>query len=243
MNILLRLIVAHLLADFILQTNTIVREKKNGIRSGWFIVHILIVGFLTWLLLGMWTNWWAPLMMMAMHAAIDMLKTSFRTDNVRIFLFDQFLHLLSILLLWMLVTGLTFPEIGSSLAAIRLTDNVLVILAAYALVTVPAGILTGYLTAGWRKEITPANDDSLSNAGKWIGVIERILILTFILLSQWMPIGFLLAGKSIFRFGDLSRSGERKKTEYILIGTLLSFTVGIGVGLLALYLMHFTPGQ
>jgi glucose uptake protein GlcU len=36
-----------------------------------------------------------------------------------------------------------------------------------------------------------------------------------------------LANKSIFRFGDLKRSKDVKLTEYILIGTLLSFGSGI----------------
>jgi hypothetical protein len=37
----------------------------------------------------------------------------------------------------------------------------------------------------------------------------------------------LLAAKSIFRFGDLKESKDVKLTEYILIGTLLSFGLGI----------------
>jgi uncharacterized membrane protein (DUF373 family) len=36
-----------------------------------------------------------------------------------------------------------------------------------------------------------------------------------------------LAAKSIFRFGDLKESKDVKLTEYILIGTLLSFGLGI----------------
>ncbi len=238
MNILLRLIVAHLLADFILQSNTIVREKKNGFRSSWFAVHIVIVGLLTYLLLAQWTKWWAPLLVMIMHAAIDLLKPKFRHDTIRVFLFDQALHLLSLLVVWFLVSRTAFPELTGFLSGIRLTTNTLVILSAYILVTVPSSITIGYLTGGWQKEISPADDDSLSNAGKWIGIMERLLILTFILISQWTPIGFLLAGKSVFRFGDLNKSGERKKTEYILIGTLLSFAVAIGVGLLSEIFVH-----
>ena len=62
--------------------------------------------------------------------------------------------------------------------------------------------------------------------------IERILIFTFILIKQWPAIGFLIAAKSVFRFGELKEGKERKKTEYILIGTLLSFTFAIIVGIL-----------
>ncbi|MFV0501856.1 MAG: hypothetical protein ACK5MH_09735 [Bacteroidales bacterium] len=51
-------------------------------------------------------------------------------------------------------------------------------------------------------------------------------------------IGFLLAAKSIFRFGDLKDSKDRKLTEYILIGTLLSFAVAIATGQLVLLLVN-----
>ena len=45
-------------------------------------------------------------------------------------------------------------------------------------------------------------------------------------------VGFLLAGKSIFRFGDLTRAKDRKLTEYILIGTFLSFLIAIITGII-----------
>jgi hypothetical protein len=46
-------------------------------------------------------------------------------------------------------------------------------------------------------------------------------------MNFWEGIGFLLAAKSIFRFGDLKDKQDIKLTEYILIGTLLSFGIGI----------------
>ena len=46
-------------------------------------------------------------------------------------------------------------------------------------------------------------------------------------------IGYLLAAKSVFRFGELRNNKELMHTEYILLGTFLSFTVAVVVGLLA----------
>lgn len=66
-------------------------------------------------------------------------------------------------------------------------------------------------------------EKSLKDAGKYIGMLERLLIFFFIVVGHWEGVGFLLAAKSIFRFGDLTRATDRKLTEYILIGTLLSF--------------------
>ena len=78
-------------------------------------------------------------------------------------------------------------------------------------------------------------DDSLKSAGKYIGVLERIFAFGFIILNQWSAIGVLIAAKSVFRFGDLSRAKDRKLTEYMLIGSLLSFGLAIVIGLLYNY--------
>ena len=71
----------------------------------------------------------------------------------------------------------------------------------------------------------------LPNAGTLIGYLERVLILTFILIDQFAAIGFLLAAKSIMRFGSASGSNHRKLTEYVIVGTLSSFTIAIFIGL------------
>lgn len=68
---------------------------------------------------------------------------------------------------------------------------------------------------------------SLDNAGRYIGMLERLFIFVFILSGELSAIGFLLAAKSVFRFGDLSKAKDRKLTEYILIGTFLSFGLAI----------------
>ena len=67
----------------------------------------------------------------------------------------------------------------------------------------------------------------------YIGYLERIMIVSFI-LGGWMEgIGYLLAAKSVFRFGELRNNKELMHTEYILLGTFLSFTIAVVVGLVA----------
>ena len=70
----------------------------------------------------------------------------------------------------------------------------------------------------------------MPNAGKWIGYLERILILTFIYTGNIAGIGFLLAAKSVFRFGELNRAKDIRVTEYVMIGTFTSFTIAILLG-------------
>jgi hypothetical protein len=82
----------------------------------------------------------------------------------------------------------------------------------------------------WEQEVKP--QESLNAAGTYIGILERLLVFSFVVTNHWEGIGFLLAAKSIFRFGDLSNAKDRKLTEYVLVGTLMSFAIAIGISLL-----------
>lgn len=80
----------------------------------------------------------------------------------------------------------------------------------------------------------------LKDAGKYIGMLERLFVFLFVLTNFWEGIGFLLAAKSIFRFGDLKDNNDVKLTEYILIGTLLSFGSAIVIAKMYLKLINIT---
>lgn len=79
--------------------------------------------------------------------------------------------------------------------------------------------------------IESPGDSGIRRAGALIGYLERVLILTFVLLGQYVAIPIVLTAKSITRFEELK---ERKFAEYYLIGTLSSmlFSILIGLGLL-----------
>ncbi|MDI6902827.1 MAG: hypothetical protein QMC77_03740 [Methanocellales archaeon] len=69
----------------------------------------------------------------------------------------------------------------------------------------------------------------LKGAGMVIGVIERIIVLTFVLVDQYTAITVIFAAKSIARFNELK---DRKMAEYYLIGTLLSIAFAMIVGII-----------
>ena len=48
-------------------------------------------------------------------------------------------------------------------------------------------------------------------------------MLLLVLAGELTAIGFLVAAKSILRFGDIQGAEERKLTEYVIIGTFMSF--------------------
>lgn len=65
------------------------------------------------------------------------------------------------------------------------------------------------------------------NRGRVIGLLERALLYSFVLQSQYGAIGFVLAAKAFTRFKALD---DRPFAEYVLIGTLLSAGLALAVG-------------
>jgi hypothetical protein len=80
----------------------------------------------------------------------------------------------------------------------------------------------------------------LPDGGRAIGQLERGLI--FLLVFTGMPegIGFLIAAKSVLRFGSVS--DDRKVSEYVIIGTLASFGWAILASFATVWALHYlTP--
>ncbi|WP_375416444.1 hypothetical protein [uncultured Hymenobacter sp.] len=98
--------------------------------------------------------------------------------------------------------------------------------AAYLFLASPAGWLIGSLIRYVGGSSFPT-DEGTKRMGFWIGCTERLIILTFILANYYDAVGLLIAAKSILHVSDQQ---ARKQTEYVLLGTLLSLAVAVGVG-------------
>jgi hypothetical protein len=170
---------------------------------------------------------WA-LLLTGVHLFTDILKLYFQKDQTkRLWFFtDQLFHFAVIILVWIWSqSAFVVPEI------IKHEKFLLLITCVYAL-TQPASVLVRNIISQWAPDTITDNSDSLANAGNYIGILERLFVFTFVVTGHWEAIGFLLAAKSVFRFGDLKESKERKLTEYVLIGTLLSFGIAILIGMI-----------
>jgi len=227
---LIKLILAHLLTDFVFQPSRWIESRnKKHFQSVYLYLHGLITAVVALLLIG-FHYWWVALIILVTHILIDGWK-SYRPIKTKYFLIDQCLHLIVILVCWYFI----FLNKEDLIAAwdIINTPKTLVGITAYVFVSFPAGILIGQLTKKWREQIADA--PALGNAGKWIGIIERIVILTLVFNHQYEAIGLLIAAKSLLRFSEANR--PEIKTEYLLIGTLISITIAILTGLVALKLL------
>ncbi|NPA37457.1 MAG: DUF3307 domain-containing protein [Chlorobi bacterium] len=233
--ILIRLLLAHILTDFVFQPDNWVEKKnKYGIRGRYFWFHILIAGATTFILLWGIIGVWAAVIIMVTHAIIDywkivQVRKQGESSSRKLFFWDQLLHLLIFLFLWLLLTD-GFYDVIQVLENILNNGSVLAVITAFIFITQPAGVIIGKITDPLSREIS--SDDSLKRAGMYIGVTERILVFIFVLLGQYSVIGFLIAGKSILRITKDGEENARKKTEYVLIGTLISFIVAVLTGLL-----------
>lgn len=219
------MLAGHLIADFWLQPYSWVLHKKaKGITSSKLILHVAIASVLPVVFTFQLNLWWFVPVIFVTHLIIDFFKTKLK-DSISAFIADQLLHFAVLLILAVYGTNIEIPK-DTGVFWIYATG--------FILVTTPLGIFTGKFL---NIIIDDKNKISIIDVSAWIGLLERILILIFIITGQFSAIGFLIAAKSVFRFNDTREDGN-KKAEYFLLGTLISFTLAIVIGLLIKYLIQ-----
>ena len=228
----IKLFLAHLIGDFILQPSKwVIHKEANKIGSKYLYIHALVHLIVTMLLLWDISLWYIALIIAFSHLIIDILKLyitpAFKNKSIPFFV-DQLFHLI-VLYVCVFYGNLC----NHTLSLFQGIDWVLI--TAMVFVSFPAAIIMSKLLESMSSQI-PVDHKSLPNAGKYIGIIERLFVLLFIILGRWEVIGLLITAKSVFRFNDLKESNNRKLTEYILIGTLISFGIAILTGLVYLHI-------
>jgi Protein of unknown function (DUF3307) len=232
-----KMILAHFIGDFYLQPSSWVQDKEQKKhKSIYLYLHSVIHGLLVWILLVEWNAWKIAIPLAIIHLGIDLLKLVFQVEKSKRnwFFIDQLLHIVSIVLIANVYQN---GYITVDIEALLQSKNI-VFVTGYVILTLPMSIIIQKTLMPWSDLIGEADDDSLLNAGKYIGILERSFVFVFILANRWEAVGFLLAAKSVFRFGDLKESKDRKLTEYILLGTLLSFGIAIVISMLTIYLAN-----
>lgn len=264
MTILLLTLIAHTLTDFIFQTDWII-ERKERLKAAGFWGHGGIFLALSILLL----QGYQPLQVLLysltltlIHMGLDYLKAvALRgrakggTDFV-LFLIDQALHCLTILLIWQWFELSGNPGLTAFYARL-LSPKLLAVLApanhhpCFNVESMLLWVLT-YLWVSWggailiRKFLNyiadkngtlglagPVSNHTVQRIGYYIGILERMLILTFVLNRSLTAVAFIFTAKSIARFNELN---NREFAEYYLVGTLSSTALAIFAGLGAVFL-------
>ncbi len=231
-HLLLLQLSAHLIADYTLQTDKKAKNKnKKGFKSPFLKWHILIVFLSSWILSFDLKFVIASLVIALTHWLIDGFKPKLN-KNKRVgkysFFIDQLLH--SSLLI--VVSFFFYDKIGHE-PIINLNINYLLLFFLLLTTSKPSNIFIKELFIVIEIKIDSKKDDELLKAGRIIGTLERWLIVLFVITNHFEAVGFLIAAKSILRYSPKNNDGFNK-TEYVLIGTMLSF--GIAITLSVLYL-------
>jgi len=244
----LAIYLAHLLTDFVFQTDRLLEQKRHGKPTA-YVVHgviyylsaVIIAGFV---LRGSLLSVRAHLVIAALtlvHLLVDLAKILAGKypgcDESWSYVGDQLLHFLTVgFAAWMLSPVLPFSELSAPFQEVRAIPNkFLAVPVIYVGVVFGGGYLIRFLIRSLAESLKSHSPDrsseQLQNAGLYIGWLERFLVVTALLLQSPAMVGLILTAKSIARYPKFKSEGF---AEYFLIGTLLSISMALlGGALLA----------
>lgn len=229
MILFLKLLLAHLIGAFCFLPEKWIHEiESKKERCGKLYLNVGIYSLLLFLSLGFdWHYGLGCFVISLMYFLGTVLKVYFQSaaNRRKLFFATQLLHLITLA-----AVVYAYEPYDEELREVTTSRN-LVMAVSLVFVTFVSAEWTRIIISKWTPSTEDEADESLVKAGKYIGILERLFVFGFIVTDHWEAVGFLLAAKSVFRFGDLKESKDRKLTEYILIGTLFSFGLAIVAGL------------
>lgn len=235
MLILLRLLAAYIAASYLFRSTEWFAVTDEGWRSYAVWIRALVVAALSYAALWDIGALLPALLIAVGYLGIDMWRAG-RPETTRSLILTTLGQLVVIFLVGIWYAG-ELSALLPFLGRIAGEQAFWIVGVSYLIALEPMGVLIGKITDRWQEELAGGDKEQLfglKSAGRWIGRLERFIILTLILIGEYNAIGFLIATKSIFRFkGGVQDGRERKEAEYILIGTLLSFALAIALGITA----------
>lgn len=256
MLVALKLFVAHFLADFVFQGSDMARKKGRQARH--LLLHSGIVFLATYALLAPGNP---PLSakgaqifalsfaLAALHGLIDYFTSRRWPRGWEGFLLDQGLHWACILGAVGVCNSLRWDQFLKTLEAAVSNEKSLIVALGYLVSLFFGSVLVERICLGFEEIYAggPSAPEGGPKAGeiaeedvigRFIGIIERLLVTTFVLYGQYGAVGYVFAAKSLGRFaeGDMKSLG-RRFPAYYLVGTLTSFAIAVGCGLAMAYLL------
>ncbi|MEP2781359.1 MAG: DUF3307 domain-containing protein [Pseudoruegeria sp.] len=225
------LLLAHLVADFLLQPDSMAQNKDK-----WPVLlqHTGIVLVSTLLITGTFLQPIVYAVAFA-HLIIDALKSRLEKPGLASFSVDQAAHVLTLLIATICAPTLWDQGIWSTLAPPALITG-FALLCGFILTVIVGGFVVGLLCAPYTAHVPK---DGLPGAGRIIGTLERSLIFVMIFAGQIGSIALLIGAKSILRFSTVNEG--REASEYVIIGTLASFGWAILMTLASHWVITLLP--
>jgi hypothetical protein len=261
LRVVLALYIAYLFTDFIFQSSHLVQQKKRGHAIGYLkhgTIHyvcalVAAASFLPREVSSLRFQF-VIISLTLVHLLIDfckihLAKSRLVADSALAFIVGQFVHLITVVWAACLIEQTPLPNVAHGIVHVLRSqpDRVLFLLVIYITVIFACGYLIRFATKPLMRqvgldaphthasEVPPRETTSqLSNAGMYIGWLERFLVLTALLLHSPATVGLIIAAKSVARFPQFHRE---QFAEYFLIGTLLSISMAFlgGVALMKVF--------
>lgn len=92
--------------------------------------------------------------------------------------------------------------------------------------TVPANWLIRFVLV----QVRAAPTGGAEGAGRWIGILERLLIILLVVGDEAGAAALVVAAKAILRFPEITGDEPHLSAEYVLIGSLASWLLAIAAG-------------
>ncbi|WP_326909803.1 DUF3307 domain-containing protein [Sedimentibacter sp. MB31-C6] len=235
---LILLLLAHIIADFYIQTEKVAIKKDKSLK--WLLIHgvsyfgmmilvaLPIISFK--IILGV-------TMAAIFHLLIDLIKFVYiaainkkgkmsQVIERNLFFTDQFFHFICLIgvAYWLAKSNISINEWGliTDILDIVGVSGFVIVSWTFALLLIhkPANIVIQKLLSIYKPVSNNSDMKEVNNAGRFIGTVERIIMLIFLSIEQYSAIGLVLTAKSIARYDKISK--EKDFAEYYLLGTLIS---------------------
>jgi len=221
------MLLAHLIGDYVLQGDKIAYWKSKSIKG--VAVHVAIVFAVTWLLSIPFTNqllWKGVVIIGVTHLVIDAIPVLVRlpiSAFARYFI-DQALHMGVIL--GVLVMGGYLDPGSVNVANMVHNNHMLMYLLGYAFITMPAWVLIKFLTYGLVARSAP---DFPAGTNKYIAIIERMLMTTFVSIGQFGLVPLLAVPRLVVDWQNVTDSSTNKTLYMVELMTSVAMAVSIGL--------------
>lgn len=215
MELLIKLLVAHMLGDFAFQNKTIAEKKLTEWR--YLALHILIV-FSTFLVCTIGRHSWSLISAMLIIAFLHIVDRCKRgREGLTWFVIDQAFHLITIAIIPAFFGIWDIELIFGMVSGVYNNTCVWVYVLGYS-----AGIFGGRVLIDKFMNSLEKDKTSSSLFGDKIGIVERLIVITFALYGQYTAIGIVFAIKGVARKVYAEENGE-----LYFLGTGLSFFIAI----------------
>jgi hypothetical protein len=234
-----KILLAHVLTDFIFQPEQLAENKG---RVTVLLVHGLIFFFLSIVLLlptFSYPTIIALFLLASFHGFVDYSKNLIQKRTGKgfwlYFLGDQALHVLGIGAVVFFLDKASLNAWIDVLSPYWSKPSIFLFSSLFVLIVFGGGFFTGILCRGFLGGLDSEKKPGIEKAGRYIGILERSLVLTAVLFGKMEFIGYIFAAKSIARYPEIKEGSHF--AEYYLIGTLTSISIAFFGGLLLKYLL------